>query len=113
MPAQGGRSCVGLKLAYAEARIVLIRLYQRYTFRLTPGQVGALHRPCFAKSVIRYRCMCWLGRCGPGAPCRGNGGGIGSHLQVPLSTKTTITMSPKNGVNVSAFYRETLNVIAQ
>lgn len=36
---QGGRQCVGLKLAYAEAKITLIRLYQYYTFRLTPGQV--------------------------------------------------------------------------
>ena len=36
---QGGRSCVGMKLAYAEAKIALIRLYQRYTLRLTPGQV--------------------------------------------------------------------------
>lgn len=37
---QGGRSCVGLKLAYAEAKITLIRLYQKYTLRLTPGQVN-------------------------------------------------------------------------
>lgn len=30
-----------MKLAYAEAVVGLVRLYQRYTFRLTPGQVGA------------------------------------------------------------------------
>jgi len=35
----GGRSCVGMKLAYAEAVVGLVRVYQRFTFRLTPGQV--------------------------------------------------------------------------
>lgn len=31
-----------MKLAYAEAKIALIRLYQSYTLRLTPGQVSGL-----------------------------------------------------------------------
>mmetsp|Transcript_1357 Transcript_1357/g.4048 ORF Transcript_1357/g.4048 Transcript_1357/m.4048 type:complete len:577 (-) Transcript_1357:297-2027(-) len=46
----GGRQCVGLKLAYAEAKITLIRLYQYYTFRLTPGQV-----PLATKTTITYQ----------------------------------------------------------
>ncbi len=36
--AQGGRSCVGVRFANAEARIALIRLYQNFTLRLLPGQ---------------------------------------------------------------------------
>jgi thromboxane-A synthase/cytochrome P450 family 3 subfamily A len=34
----GGRSCVGMRLAQAEAKIALTRLYQHFTFRLLPGQ---------------------------------------------------------------------------
>lgn len=44
---QGGRSCVGVRLAYAEAKIALIKLYQHYTLRLVPGQV--LHT-----AAVRY-----------------------------------------------------------
>lgn len=36
---EGGRSCVGLRLAYLEAKIALLKVYQHYTLRLTPGQV--------------------------------------------------------------------------
>lgn len=35
----GGRACPGVKLAKAVARIALIRLYQRFTLQLTPGQL--------------------------------------------------------------------------
>jgi cytochrome P450 len=53
----GGRSCVGIRFAKAEAKIALIRLYQSFTLRLTDGQI-------------------------------------------PLKTKTTITMAPKHGIKV-------------
>jgi cytochrome P450 len=34
----GGRNCIGLRFAKAEAKIALIRLYQHHTLRLVPGQ---------------------------------------------------------------------------
>ncbi len=45
---QGGRSCVGLKLAYAEVKIALIHLYQHFTFELLPGQVCTPQPPIYA-----------------------------------------------------------------
>lgn len=35
----GPRMCIGWKFALQEAKIALVRLYQRYTFELTPGQI--------------------------------------------------------------------------
>jgi len=47
---EGSRSCVGVKLAYAEAVIALVRLYQRFTFNLAPGQV-----PLKTEAYISHR----------------------------------------------------------
>ncbi len=49
---QGQRGCVGLKLSYAEAKIGILRLYQRYTFRLLPGQVRAVRSICMTASAL-------------------------------------------------------------
>jgi len=35
----GGRQCIGMRFALEEATIALVRFYQKYTFRLSPGQV--------------------------------------------------------------------------
>lgn len=34
----GGRNCIGVRFAKAEAKIALIRLYQKFTLQLLPGQ---------------------------------------------------------------------------
>lgn len=43
---------MGLKLSYAEAKIGILRLYQRYTFRLLPGQVRAIGSNCMTASAL-------------------------------------------------------------
>jgi cytochrome P450 len=36
---EGARACPGAKFASQEVLLALLRLYQRFVFRLTPGQV--------------------------------------------------------------------------
>lgn len=52
---QGSRSCVGVKLAYAEAVIALVRLYQRFTFNLAPGQVYSHHKHLYLSNHLLAR----------------------------------------------------------
>lgn len=35
----GARLCIGWRFALQETRMVLVKLYQHFTFELTPGQV--------------------------------------------------------------------------
>ena len=103
--AQGSRSCVGLKLAYAEALIALVRLYQRFRFQLVPGQWESAKqlvvRPIWQMLVvlIQYFSSCNFRHASlpyaDGETCDCN-----LPAQLPLRTEAYISHRPKAGVNV-------------
>jgi hypothetical protein len=90
----GARLCIGWRFALQEARLVLIKLYQNFTFELAPGQVplqvrgwrpGACRTDQDAADVVYH--------VSPLAQ-------LESHALRPPQVSTGITMGPKYGIKV-------------
>ncbi len=60
----GPRICPGSRFALTEAKMTLVRIYQKFTLELQPGQVGPLQKLNPSASPARAKVGCALHRPG-------------------------------------------------